>query len=135
MSIQMLDPLGNVLRSDEQVIQIFPSNTELYGYPDKQNSNWAKGDVIAVTLGYQTKGDGYPSIFWWDSTSTASDDGIAVILPTAFTTPLPGRWLLAFCGCWYYYYNPQGGDFKTAQELRQQRIQKALAKRGIQISK
>lgn len=99
MSIQILDSSGNVLRSDEQVIQIFETVGALYGYPPAENSTWAKGDVLAITLGASTKFDGTYGIWAWNAASTAANDGSTVVLPTAFTTPKAGRWILLFCEC------------------------------------
>lgn len=48
-------------------------------------SNMGKVDV----LGYYTKGDGGGGTFYWDSTSTESDNGGTIIQATSVTT---GRW-------------------------------------------
>lgn len=98
MSIKILDILGATARSDEQVIQYFETTTALHAYPAVENSTWAKGDVIAVTLGNTAKFDGVYAIWAWDPTSTAVASS-SVVLPTAFTTPLPGRWIMLFCEC------------------------------------
>lgn len=99
MSIKMLDGLGDTLHSDEQVIQIFETTTALYAWPPVENSTWAKGDVVAITLGGSTKWDGTYGMWAWDETSAAADNGTTVVLPTAFTTPKAGRWILVMCEC------------------------------------
>lgn len=99
MSVQVLSTAGAVLRSNEQVIQIFETTTALYGFPTAEQSSWAKGDVIAITLGGSTKFDGTYGIWAWNPASTAADDGVNVVLPTAFTTPDAGRWILIACEC------------------------------------
>ena len=51
----------------------------------KLNSNMGRVDV----LGYYTKGDGGGGIFYWDSTSTESENGGTIIQATGIAT---GRW-------------------------------------------
>jgi hypothetical protein len=53
------------------------------------------GSVVTVT-GYYSPGDGGGGAYQWQSTSTAGDDGGAVIEPTAATGA--GRWLLVSNG-------------------------------------
>ena len=45
----------------------------------------------AKTLGYYAAGDGGGNAFYWDSTSTATDNGVTVIKPTLVSGA--GRWL------------------------------------------
>lgn len=48
------------------------------------------GARTAVLLGYNSAGDGGGGVFYWDSTSTASDDGGVTIRPDS--RPAQGRW-------------------------------------------
>ncbi len=42
-------------------------------------------------LGETSTGDGEGGMFWWDSTSSAADDGIYVVQPSS--SPATGRWI------------------------------------------
>lgn len=57
----------------------------------KLNSDIGRVDV----LGYYTKGDGGDGTFYWDSTSTESDNGGTIIQATGITT---GRWKRVYSG-------------------------------------
>lgn len=57
----------------------------------KLNSNMGRVEV----LGYYTKGDGGGGTFYWDSTSTETDNGGTIIQATGITT---GRWKRVFSG-------------------------------------
>lgn len=99
MAVAILSPLtGDAVVSNEQIIQVFPTVAALELFPTAETSDWTKGDALALTLGGSTKFDGTYGLWAWDPTSTASASA-TVVLPTAFTTPKAGRWLLIFCEC------------------------------------
>jgi hypothetical protein len=52
------------------------------------------GDSLEI-LGYYTAGDGGGGTFYWDATSTATDNGGTIIQATGVTT---GRWIRAYSG-------------------------------------
>lgn len=98
MSIAMLDGEGNILHSDEQIIQIFETTTALYAWPPVENPLWMKGDVIAITLGGTVKWDGTYGMWAWNPASSAADNGSTVVMPSAWTSKA-GRWILIMCEC------------------------------------
>lgn len=49
-------------------------------------------------LGYYAPGDGGGDTFYWDSASTAADNGGTIIRPNAVLAANPGRWLRIFSG-------------------------------------
>ena len=50
----------------------------------------ALNDMCVSVLGGASEGDGSQGLFWYDSTSTATDNGSTVIVPTGAS----GAWLL-----------------------------------------
>jgi len=66
----------------------------------KLNSDMGRVDV----LGYYTKGDGGGGTFYWDSTSTETDNGGTIIQATGVTT---GRWKRLYGSILdYKFFNP-----------------------------
>jgi hypothetical protein len=54
------------------------------------------GNLIAKLQGYNTPGDGGGTDFYWDGSSSATDDGVFIIKPSAVSGS--GRWLKIFKG-------------------------------------
>lgn len=94
-SIKVLDSLGSQL-------YYVPKNAELVSLSSFDNildmraitATPADGDVYTL-LGYYTPGDGGGGQFYWDATSTATDNGGTIIKVTSITT---GRWIRLFSG-------------------------------------
>lgn len=100
MGIKILNPIAEVLHTDEQIVPIFPSRADLEAFPTAENATWPKGDALAITLGRTSRFDGIYGLWAWNEDSSAVA-GVNVVLPAAFTTvPTPnGRWLRIFCEC------------------------------------
>ena len=75
---------GGSSRTVDTIAGIFGTDS-LYDYTGTSN-----GDQASVA-GYYVPGDGGGGMFYWNSTSTASDDGGATILPTGHAGT--GRWI------------------------------------------
>lgn len=72
--------------------QAFPDIATLQASDYYTNS----GNLIALMQGYNAAGDGSNNSFYWDGTSSATEDGVFVIKPTAVSGS--GRWLKIFNG-------------------------------------
>jgi len=89
-----------ILKNSAGVTQFDKDRIASLGYTQVQSFNsiaalrLRSGTTIAnaaKTLGYYAAGDGGGNSFYWDSTSTATDNGSTVIKPTAVSGA--GRWL------------------------------------------
>lgn len=98
MAIKILNPLAQTLRSEEQIVPIFPSRADLEGFPDGATTGWPKGDAIAITLGRTSRFDGIYGFWAWNETSNDAP-GVSVVVPTVFATGQAGRWIRIFCEC------------------------------------
>lgn len=106
MAVDLLTEAEALIFSFEKVVQVFETQDTLYQFPAVNLPAWSKTQAIAVTLGGDVKGDGLGGVYYWDASSTASDDALAVIQPDAIEVDAvknptgAGRWLVLFCGFW-----------------------------------
>jgi len=70
-------------------------------------------------LGYYEKGDGGGGTFYWDATSTETDNGGTIIQATGITT---GRWKRVFSGAVNVKWFGAKGDGATAQDTELQNV-------------
>ncbi len=77
------------------------------------------GIGIAYVQGYYAKGDGGGGYFYWNDTSTDSDDGGSIIAPTGI--PTQGRWVRIFgdeISVWQFGAMSTAPDFVDSQLIR-----------------
>lgn len=58
----------------------------------------AASSTLVLVKHYSTAGDGGGGEFYWDSASTATDNGGTIIKPTAVAVGDPGRWMRVYSG-------------------------------------
>ena len=68
------------------------------GYPDSYSTRIATYVLSAYLNGYYSPNDGGEGWFVFDRTSTAVDDGGAIIRPTSINVGSSGRWIRQFTG-------------------------------------
>jgi len=81
-------------------------------------TDYADGDAVYVT-DYATQGDGAGGLFYWDASSTDSDDVGITVLPTGYTGT--GRWKRSYSGAinvkWFGVTGDGTTDDTAALEL------------------
>lgn len=78
------DLVANAMRSYDVIPSVRAANVPTI----------AAGQTLVIDVeGGALIGDGNGGIFYWSATSTAVDDGVSVIKPTAIVAPAPGRYL------------------------------------------
>jgi hypothetical protein len=78
------DLVANAMRSYDVVASVRAANVPTL----------ASGQTLVIDIqGGTLVGDGNGGLFYWSATSTATDDGVSVIKPTAIISPAPGRYL------------------------------------------
>lgn len=77
-------------------------------------ASMSDGDSLDI-LGYYAAGDGGGGKFYWDATSTDTDNGGTIIQATGVTT---GRWLRVFTGAANVkWFGAKGGNVSTEDDL------------------
>jgi hypothetical protein len=66
--------------------------------------------MMAVVQGAATNADGYAGLFYWNATSTSTDNGYTIIAPTGVST---GRWILVPLQASNLVPNVQKGNYTT----------------------
>lgn len=78
------DLIANAMRSYDVVASVRAANVPTL----------AAGQTLVIDVeGGVLVNDGNGGVFYWSATSTAVDDGLTVIKPTAVVAPAPGRYL------------------------------------------
>lgn len=95
-SITVENSLNNLIYTNLSAHTIPSANTSIIveNISSLKTFNVNEANQVEV-LGYYTKGDGGGGLFYWDNTSTETDNGGTVIQATGITT---GRWKRVFSG-------------------------------------
>jgi hypothetical protein len=80
-------------------------------------ASMSDGDSVEI-LGYSTAGDGGSGTFYWDATSTATDNGGTIIQATGITT---GRWMRVYSGAvnatWFGVMPDDGSELDQTDKI------------------